>query len=396
MSPGVVVIRRRTIVGNALAVAALLLTSQVRGDETPLAEALELFDQKRFYQAISALDELAENTEDPRRRREASTLARKITTFATAWNAGTTALKRRQFGPAIREFERALKLGQSINPDSSLLAEIMQRRLAPTYVLHGNNSMKKSRYAEAYASFKKALLNKPDYGPARKGLRKLAAQAKRLHYEGYLSQYSDRPGEPAPLPEDELWASEMQPGLDLLEAERYEQAELSFWRVAAGEHYAPDIRNQANHLARRVRSMRGSLDRAEACLESCDYECAVKHLGDALEHIRPVRTNIASVISSQLGDTALAAAQSSLEQGMPQLACEFLVVVARLQPREEAVKTEAWLVQQMLPAGSHCRQRLEDLVDPTSLDPGWYEDSPELPWDQLDPELRPRKSPSPT
>jgi len=156
-----------------------------------IKDGLALFDQKRFGEAASFFERLIGSARSKRTRKNAAKLARSVKTFKAAWDGGTSHLKKRAFKPAIREFEKALKLSKGIKRNSPVTDEIKQRRLAPAYVLHGNNSLKNTKYSEAYSSFKKALQHKPDYAPARKGLNKLGAQAKKLYYEGYVAKYSD-------------------------------------------------------------------------------------------------------------------------------------------------------------------------------------------------------------
>jgi len=156
-----------------------------------IKDGMALFDRKKFNEAASFFERLISSSRSKKTRKKAAGLARKVKTFKAAWDSGTGQLKKRAFKPAIRDFEKALKLARGIKSSSPVVNEIRQRRLAPAYVLHGNNSLKNTKYSEAYSSFKKALQHKPDYDPARKGLSKLGAQAKKLYYEGYVAKYSD-------------------------------------------------------------------------------------------------------------------------------------------------------------------------------------------------------------
>ncbi|NOZ87096.1 MAG: FHA domain-containing protein [Deltaproteobacteria bacterium] len=155
-----------------------------------IADGLRLFDQKKFSDAIAFMNNLSRSSRRRATRRKASKLVKKLKAFNAAWNSGTNQLKKRSFGGAIRAFEKALRIGKTIKSSSPIIDEV-KKRLAPSYVLYGNASLKNTKYSEAYQSFKKALKYRPGYTLAKRGMQQLASKAKKLYYEGYVAKYSD-------------------------------------------------------------------------------------------------------------------------------------------------------------------------------------------------------------
>ena len=294
-----------------------------RAGEQPktINEALELFDEKRFDDVAEALDAIAQGPVTPAERKRARTLASEVRTFKAAWDAGTRATKQRDFEPAIRAFEQALELCEAIKPDGSVAEQLRERRLAPLYVLHGNSSLKNTKYSEAYRSFKKALQHKPDYDPARKGLTKLGAQAKKLYYEGYVSQYSDLEAGTAfqcreyPLNPAIRWPVQVQPALQHFDASEFDQAEAELQPVAASD--APsEVLENAGYLLRQLAEFRLRWQSGLDSLEAGNHEQAVSDFQEAMQRASCIfpRGRVYRAAAHRLTTAALAAAEECLER----------------------------------------------------------------------------------